>query len=72
MVGRNVLGVVLTGMGSDGLEGARALRAAGARVIVEHESSCVVYGMPRAVADQGLADARVPLPEIASAVIARL
>lgn len=71
-VGRDVLGVVLTGMGSDGLEGARAIRAAGGRVIVEHESTCVVYGMPRVIAEAGLATARVPLPEMAEAIIARL
>lgn len=71
-VGSNVLGVVLTGMGSDGLEGARALRAVGARVLVEHESTCVVYGMPRAVAEAGLAEARVPLDEMAAAIIARM
>lgn len=71
-VGRDVLGVVLTGMGSDGLEGARAIRAAGGRVIVEHESTCVVYGMPRAIAEAGLANAKVPLPDIAAAVIASL
>lgn len=70
--GPDVLGVVLTGMGSDGLEGARAIRAAGGRVIVEHSSTCVVYGMPRAVAEQGLANAEVPLPDMAEAIIARL
>lgn len=71
-VGRKALGVVLTGMGSDGLEGARAIRAAGGQVVVEHESTCVVYGMPRSIAEQGLADAQVPLPEIATAIIERL
>ena len=70
--GGNVIGVVMTGMGSDGLEGARALRTAGSIVLVEHESTCVVYGMPRAIADAGLATERVPLPGLAAAVIARL
>lgn len=72
VVGRNVLGVVLTGMGSDGVIGARALHAAGARVIVEHESTCVVYGMPRAIVEQGLSDAQVPLHEMAGAIFMRL
>jgi two-component system, chemotaxis family, protein-glutamate methylesterase/glutaminase len=71
-VGDGVLGVVLTGMGSDGLEGARAIRAAGGRVVVEHASTCVVYGMPRAISEQGLANAEVPMHEMAEAIIARL
>ena len=45
--------VVLTGMGRDGLEGAKAVKAAGGRVLVEAESTCTVYGMPRAVAEAG-------------------
>ncbi len=70
--GRSALGVVLTGMGDDGLAGARAMKSAGGRVIVEDASSCVVYGMPRAVADAGLADARIPLERMASEIHARL
>jgi two-component system chemotaxis response regulator CheB len=60
--------VVLTGMGKDGLEGARAVKAAGGRVLVEAESTCVVYGMPRAVAEAGLADGVVPLHELHTAI----
>jgi two-component system chemotaxis response regulator CheB len=60
--------VVLTGMGKDGLEGARAVKAAGGRVLCEAESTCVVYGMPRAVAEAGLADAVLPLPELSGAI----
>lgn len=71
-LGAGVLGVVLTGMGSDGLEGSRAVRGMGGRVIVEHASTCVVHGMPRAVAEEGLADAELPLPEIAAGVLERL
>jgi two-component system chemotaxis response regulator CheB len=63
--GAAVIGVVLTGMGSDGAAGARLIKAAGGRVIAEHESSSVVYGMPRSVVEAGLADAVVPLPEVA-------
>jgi two-component system chemotaxis response regulator CheB len=70
--GAATLGVVLTGMGSDGVEGARAIHAAGGRVLVEAASTCVVYGMPRAVAEQGLADEELPLPDVAAGVIARL
>jgi two-component system chemotaxis response regulator CheB len=60
--------VVLTGMGRDGLEGARAVRAAGGRVLVEAEATCTVYGMPRAIAEAGLADAVLPLHELPRAV----
>jgi len=63
--GSAVIGVVLTGMGSDGTDGARLIKAAGGRVIAEHESSSVVYGMPRSVVEAGLADVVVPLPEVA-------
>jgi len=60
--------VVLTGMGKDGLEGARAVKAAGGRVLVEAESTCVVYGMPRAVAEAGLADEILPLHDLPAAI----
>ncbi|HYG67318.1 MAG TPA: chemotaxis-specific protein-glutamate methyltransferase CheB, partial [Anaeromyxobacteraceae bacterium] len=63
--GAGVLGVVLTGMGDDGLVGARAIRAAGGHLVVESEETAVVYGMPRAVWDGGLADARVPVDRVA-------
>jgi len=69
---RRVLLVVLTGMGKDGLEGARAVKRAGGRVLVEAESSCTVYGMPRAVADAGLADAVLPLDRLADAIAGEL
>lgn len=72
MYGAAALGVVLTGMGADGVEGSRAIHAAGGRVIVEDASTCVVYGMPRAVAEQGLADAQLPLPDVAPGILARL
>jgi two-component system chemotaxis response regulator CheB len=48
--------VVLTGMGNDGLAGARDVRRYGGRILVESEGSCTVYGMPRAIVDSGLAD----------------
>ncbi|MCC7354171.1 MAG: chemotaxis response regulator protein-glutamate methylesterase [Anaerolineae bacterium] len=60
-----VLGVVLTGMGRDGADGAALIRQAGGRVIAEAESTCAVYGMPRSVVEAGAADYVAPLPEIA-------
>ena len=60
--------VVLTGMGKDGLEGVRAVKAKGGVAVAEAEESCVVYGMPRALADAALADLVVPLPEMPRAL----
>lgn len=68
--GDRTLLVVLTGMGKDGLEGARAVRAAGGRILVEAESTCTVYGMPRAISEAGLADVELPLPDLAAAIVA--
>lgn len=64
--GARVLGVVLTGMGADGLDGARALRGQGARVVVQDEATSVVWGMPGAVAAAGLADQVLSQTEIAA------
>lgn len=58
------LAIVLTGMGADGREGARALKQGGASVWVQDEASCVIYGMPGAVADAGLADEVLSLAQI--------
>ena len=69
LFGSAVIGVVLTGMGSDGTEGARAIKRQGGRIVVEHESSCTVYGMPRSVIDAGCADRVAALPRIAGAVL---
>jgi two-component system chemotaxis response regulator CheB len=66
--GMRLVLVVMTGMGKDGLEGARAVRAHGGRVLVEAEATCTVYGMPRAIVEAGLADAVVPLHELADAI----
>ena len=68
-VGAGVLGVVLTGMGNDGLRGSQAIRAAGGRVLTEAESSCVVYGMPRSVFEAGLANAEAPIEGMASLIL---
>ncbi len=66
--GKRAVGVVLTGMGRDGLEGARAIKEAGGQVLAEAESTCTVYGMPRALAQAGLADRMVPIGEMAAAI----
>jgi two-component system, chemotaxis family, protein-glutamate methylesterase/glutaminase len=71
LLGAEALGVVLTGMGRDGLEGAMALIGAGGSVIVQDEASSAVWGMPRAVAEAGLACAILPPAKIARRVAAR-
>ncbi|MCA9149082.1 MAG: chemotaxis protein CheB, partial [Planctomycetales bacterium] len=63
-----VLAVVLTGMGEDGKEGCDQLRSLGATIIAQDEASCVVYGMPRAVAEAGLVDEVIPLAQIAGKI----
>jgi two-component system, chemotaxis family, protein-glutamate methylesterase/glutaminase len=70
--GSRTLGVVLTGMGQDGLEGCRALVRAGAKVVVQDEASCVVWGMPKAVETAGLASAVRPLNELAEEIARRV
>jgi two-component system, chemotaxis family, protein-glutamate methylesterase/glutaminase len=67
--GRRLLLVVLTGMGNDGVEGAKAVRAHGGRVLIQEESTCTVYGMPRAVYEAGLADAVHALDDLPAAIV---
>ncbi|MBS2034474.1 chemotaxis-specific protein-glutamate methyltransferase CheB [bacterium] len=67
--GSNVLAVVLTGMGEDGKAGSGWVKAQGGRVLAEHESSCVIYGMPRSVIEAGLADAAYPLLELPDRIL---
>ncbi|WP_152222030.1 chemotaxis response regulator protein-glutamate methylesterase [Pseudomonas sp. SCB32] len=62
--GDKVLAVVLTGMGADGREGARMLKQGGSQVWAQDEASCVIYGMPMAIAKAGLADAVYSLDDI--------
>jgi two-component system chemotaxis response regulator CheB len=71
LLGSEALGIVMTGMGRDGLEGAMALIGAGGSVIVQDEASSAVWGMPRAVAEAGLACAVLPPAKIARRVAAR-
>ncbi len=67
--GGKTLGVVMTGMGRDGQEGAAWIKAQGGMVFAEEERSCVVYGMPRAIVEAGLADRVVPLDGMAAAIL---
>jgi two-component system chemotaxis response regulator CheB len=71
MFGAGALGVVLTGMGRDGVEGASRLVACGGSVIAQDEKSCAVWGMPRAVLDAGLACAVLPPDKIARRIASR-
>ena len=66
--GGNVLGVILTGMGADGREGSRMLKAKGATIWAQDEQSCVVYGMPQAVAVAGISELSLPIEAIASSI----
>jgi len=63
--GPSAVGVILTGMGRDGVRGLHALRRAGGRIIAQDESTSVVFGMPGAAIDAGLADAVLPVEAIA-------
>lgn len=69
LLGPAVLGVMLTGMGKDGLLGCRLIKQAGGLVIAQNEATCVVYGMPKGPVDEGLADAIVPLGRIAEEIV---
>lgn len=66
--GGKILAVVMTGMGEDGCEGVRAMKRQGCICLTQEESTCVVYGMPRAVDEAGLSDARVPLDQMAERI----
>jgi two-component system chemotaxis response regulator CheB len=70
--GAHAVAVLLTGMGVDGARGMQALRTTGARTLVEHEESCVVYGMPQAAIKLGAADEVVPLQEMPQAILEAL
>ena len=66
--GNRVLGVVMTGMGSDGKQGAAWIKSQGGQVFTEAESSCVVFGMPAAVVEAGLSDKSIALEDMAHAI----
>jgi two-component system chemotaxis response regulator CheB len=71
-VGAGTLGVVLTGMGDDGLAGARAIHAAGGRVLAESAFSCIVDGMPRVVREAGLAAGEASLAGMPALILRHL
>ena len=67
-----VLGIVMTGMGDDGREGAACIKAKGGVILTEAEESCVIYGMPRTVVEAGLSDQAVPLASMVEEINKRL
>ena len=69
VLGTNVVGVILTGMGADGARGMLAMHQAGARTIAQNEATCVVFGMPREAIACGAVDQVLPLGRIAAAAL---
>jgi two-component system chemotaxis response regulator CheB len=69
--GGAAIAVILTGMGQDGLRGAQILKAQGASVLAQDEASSVVWGMPGAVANSGLADCVLPLDQVVPEILRR-
>lgn len=68
----DVLAIVLTGMGADGCEGAKQLKARGAQILAQDKDSCVIYGMPAAIVEANLADHILPLNSISAHIIEQL
>jgi two-component system chemotaxis response regulator CheB len=69
--GRNAIGVIMTGMGSDGLLGLKLMKRRGATIIAQNKASCVVYGMPRGPIEAGIVDYVVPMERIVDAICRR-
>ncbi len=69
VTGPRTVAALLTGMGCDGAAGMRLIREAGGMTLAEHESTCVVYGMPKAAVERGVIDRVVPLPAMAEAIL---
>ena len=67
--GKNIIGVILTGMGKDGLEGARKIKEAGGKILIQDEESSVVWGMPGSVSKAGLTDGVLPLSQLADVLV---
>jgi two-component system, chemotaxis family, protein-glutamate methylesterase/glutaminase len=63
------LGVILTGMGNDGVKGMLVMKKSGSRIFAQNEESCVVYGMPKAVVDAGIADKILSIEEVAGEIV---
>ena len=70
--GKNTIGVLLTGMGQDGVEGLCAIKAAGGRTLAEHESTCVVYGMPKVAIKKGVVDEVVSIHHMGIEIIKQI
>jgi two-component system chemotaxis response regulator CheB len=70
--GARVLAIVMTGMGSDGREGAAWIKAKGGTVLTEAEETCVVYGMPRSIVEAGLSDGAVALDRMVDTLLERV
>lgn len=66
--GKNILGIILTGMGQDGCDGAREIKSVGGNILTEHESTSVIYSMPKCIVESNLADEVVALHNIPSAI----
>lgn len=71
-VGRRALGVILTGMGNDGMIGMKELKSRGGRALAQSDATCVVYGMPKAIVDAQLADEIVDIDDMSAAIIDNL
>ena len=67
--GALAVGVVLTGMGSDGTEGLRAIREKGGLTLAEAEETCVIFGMPKAAIEAGVIERTLPLDRIAAEIL---
>jgi two-component system chemotaxis response regulator CheB len=67
--GRNVLGVILTGMGADGVKGMRLIQESGGITVGQDAASCAVYGMPRSCAESGVLQRVVPLSEVVNVIL---
>lgn len=67
--GKNITAIILTGMGMDGANGCETIKKAGGYIISEAESTCTIYGMPKAVEDRNLSNKVIPLPNIASEIV---
>ena len=68
----DVLGVILTGMGADGREGSRILKNKGAKIWAQDQESCVVYGMPQAVAQANISEKNIGIDDIASCILTEM
>jgi len=66
---RQSFGVILTGMGNDGLAGMKEMRAKGGYIVAQDEETCVVFGMPKAVIAANLADAVLPIDKISEEIM---